>query len=379
MPASTRLIPLSLAIALGAVVALPAYAQQDYGNLGSTSMRAQREKRRAELKGEKEDKAAEQTVEQAPLYPNATRQSPEAKAKGSALKDLQALQEQYEKDDKAGVLAKADAILANGASGAYEKAFAAQLAGSAAAELDDQARAESYFAKAIEADGLDNNSHFQTMYNLAVVQYGEQKYPQALATMDRFLAETKSDNAEHQAFRAGILANMGRNDEAGAIYKTLLAKNPDDTRLMMNAVAALQQADQFDQAVTILADANQRGLLKDGKQLRALYVGYMNANKDKEALAVIRDGQAKGLLTPGPELGRDYAVLAQRAYAANDVNGAIELYKQAAPMYPDGEAYLNLAKVYSIEGRPADAKAAAQQALDKGVKKPDEARQLIGK
>src|SRR5690606_14169000 len=124
--------------------------------------------------------------------------------------------------------------------GAYDTSFAYTMAGNAAASSDQQARAADYIARAIAANGLDNDSHYATMYNLAVIQYGEEQYPAALATIDRFLAETKSDKPEHLAFRAGILANMGRDAEAAAAYLDLVAKNPGDKQLLMNAVAALQ-------------------------------------------------------------------------------------------------------------------------------------------
>ena len=65
---------------------------------------------------------------------------------------------------------------------------------------------------------------------------------------------------------------------------------------------------------------------------------------------------------------RDYQVLAQNAYVDDKIALAIELYGKAAPMAADGEAYLNLAKVLEYSGKKADAKAAAQKALDKGVK-----------
>jgi uncharacterized protein HemY len=54
------------------------------------------------------------------------------------------------------------------------------------------------------------------------------------------------------------------------------------------------------------------------------------------------------------------------------------MYGRAAPMAADGEAALNLAKVYAEAGKPAEAKAAAQQALDKGVKDAAAARKLLG-
>jgi len=46
-------------------------------------------------------------------------------------------------------------------------------------------------------------------------------------------------------------------------------------------------------------------------------------------------------------------------------------------MAADGEAYLNMAKILRDQGKTADAKAAAQKALDKGVKKPTEAKEIL--
>lgn len=371
-------LTVALTIALGLLVATPMAAAQDPTSTTRTkSMREQRAERLAELgKGKEEAKQAEQKPA---MFPNATRVAPEAKASGKMVKNLQALQDLYEKQDMAGVIAKAEDVAAMPAAGAYEKSYAYSLAGNAAADMDDQAKAADYFAKAIAANGLDNDSHFNTMYNLAVIQYGNDKYAEALVTIDRFLAETKSEKPEHLGFRAGVLANLNRNDEAAAIYKDLVAKNPTDKRVLMNAVAALQGADKFDQANLLLEDAYKRGMLTETRELRALYIGYMNAQRWTDAQKVIEDGVAKGLLQSGPDLARDYQVLAQNAYVDDKVALAIELYGRAAPMAADGEAYLNLAKVLEYSGKKAEAKAAAQKALDKGVKKPDEARNILSR
>ena len=366
-------VALSAALAF-AVLAPAAHAQQDKA---SPTMREQRAKRMAELGKGKQD--AKQEEQKPALYPNATRVSPEAKASGKTVKQLQALQELYEKQDMAGVIAKAEQVAALPAAGAYEKSFAYSLAGNAAADLDDQTKAAEYFGKAVEANGLDNDSHYNTMFNQAVIQFGNEKYADSLATMDRFLAETKSVDPKHAGFRAGILANLGRHDEAAVIYKDLVAKNPTDKRILMNAVAALQGADKFDQANVLLEDAYKRGMLSESRELRALYVGYMNAQRWADAKKVIDDGVAKGILQSGPDLARDYQVLAQNAYVDDKIALAIELYGKAAPMAADGEAYLNLAKVLEYSGKKADAKVAAQKALDKGVKKPDEAKGILSR
>lgn len=373
-------LTIALAAAIGLLLIAPAHAQQDpTATTRSKSMREQREARRAEL-GKSKDEAADKAVEQKPAaYPNATRVAPEAKASGKMIKNLQELQAIYEKPDNAGVIGRAEQIAAMPAAGAYEKSFAYSLAGNAAADMDDQAKAAEYFGKAVAANGLDNDSHFNTLYNLAVLQYGDEKYAEALATLDRFLAETKSTKPEHIGLRAGVLANLGRNDEAAAIYKDLVAKNPTDKRVLMNAVAALQGADKFDQANVLLEDAYKRGMLGEARELRALYIGYMNAQRWADAQKVIEDGVAKGVLQSGPDLARDYQVLAQNAYVDDKIALAIDLYSKAAPMAADGEAYLNLAKVLEYNGKKAEAKAAAQKALDKGIKKPDEAKSILSR
>ena len=366
-----------LFVALTAALAFATLAPSVDAQVANPSMRDQRAKRMAELGKQKDEPKQE---EQKPAkYPNATRVSPEAKASGKVLKQLQSLQEMYEKQDAAGVIANADKIATMPEAGAYDKSFAYSMAGNAAADMDDQARAAEYFKKAIDANGLDNDSHFNTLYNLAVIQFGNEKYADSLATMDRFLTETKSEKPEHQSFRAGILANLGRNDEAATIYKDLVAKNPTDKRILMNAVAALQGAEKFDQANVLLEDAYKRGMLSESRELRALYVGYMNAQRWNEAQKVIEDGVAKGILQSGPDLARDYQVLAQNAYVDDKIPLAIELYGKAAPMAADGEAYLNLAKVLEYSGKKAQAKEAAQKALDKGVKKPDEAKGILSR
>ncbi len=366
----------ALSVALGTLVAtlaaLPAIAQDGYGNTAPQSMRAKRDAARAKTE-------QKQTPEAPALFPNATRAQPDAKASSKALKGLQELQEQYEKEDFAGVVGKADA-LASGDASPYEKAFAYQLAGNASADLKNDAKAAEYFQKALDSNGLDNNSHYQVMHNLSAVQYGLERYDDALKTLDAFLAETKTDDPKYQSFRGSILASAGRNDDAAKLYAELLAKNPNDKKILMNAVASLQQADKFDQANVLLGDAYKKGLLTEAREYRALYSGYLNAeNKWKDAVPVINDGVAKGILPQDADLAKAYMIVAQNAYVADDMGLAVEMYGKAGPIAADGEAWLNLAKVYEFQKKTADSKAAAQKALDKGVKKPEEARRLLAK
>ena len=208
------------------------------------------------------------------------------------------------------------------------------------------ARALSDYRKAVDANGLGNNEHYQIMYNLAVLQLQAGQAADALATVDRLMSETKASTPEFVSLKANVLTQLKRPQEAVALYEQQLAQHPDDPKLLINAAAAYQAANQADKATALLARAQAAGSLSDASQYRALYVGYLNAGKTKEALAAIDAGLAKGILQPSPELANAYAVMAQNAYATGDTPTAIQMYQRAASMATDGEAALNLARVY---------------------------------
>jgi tetratricopeptide (TPR) repeat protein len=96
--------------------------------------------------------------------------------------------------------------------------------------------------------------------------------------------------------------------------------------------------------------------------------------RENDSAAVINEGLQKGILQPNAEV---YTVLAEDYYFTNQIPQAIEAYKKADAVSTDGEAALNLAKVYNNQGRAAEAKVAAEHALQKGVKQPEEARGII--
>ena len=364
--------PALLAVAVALVLPIasaPSWAA------GQESMTLQG-KREAERKARESKDKAENTA--AAQYPQATREEPEASASRRGLKALQELVETYNAGDTAKTAAAALAIATDADSNAYEKAFAYQIAATAVSGAGDEAKGAEYFAKAIEANGLGNNDHYTAMLNLAVVQYGAGEFPQALATIDRFLAETKSQKPEALNLRGGALMGMERYADAAAVYAAQVAASPEDKVARMNAVAAYQQAGQDDKAVALLADAQAKGQLVDANEYRALYVSYLNSERDKDALKVIDEGLAKGILKEGPELARAFMIIGQNAYYVEDEATALAMYTRAAPMADNGEAALNLAKLHSEAGNKAKAKAAAELALSKGVKDTAQAKRLAG-
>lgn len=311
-------------------------------------------------------------------YPQATRTEPAKQAvSGKDAKIANAIQADYDAKKYTEVMAQVDAYAATGPTNTYLQSYLYQLAASAAVSLQDDAKAAEYFKKTIDANGLDNNGHYQIMFNYAVTLNQADRYQDALTTIDRFLTETKSEKPDAIALKAYLLSQLDRPAEGAALYETILAKNSGDRSTLMNAVALYQQADNYDKANALLENARKQGLLVDGKEYRALFIGYINADKYQEAQAVLEEGVAKGAIEPSQTLANDYSIIAQSYYADDKVPQTIDFYTRATKVATDGEAALNLAKVLRNEDRLRDAKVAAREALAKGVKKPKDANDIL--
>ncbi len=382
------LLSLLVAAALGGAVVTDAIAQSDSGR-GRSSRSA-----KAEV-----------------LFPNATRQEPKEKTSAKLSSKLQKLIEVFNKgEDFAAVRTQADEILANPAANNADKALASQLAAQAAFNLDDTAGAKKYLQQAIELNGLDNNGHFQSMLMLAQLQLQDDQYTEGLATLDKYLAESKSQKPEDLVLKGQALyqseryqeaipvlkqaiaaspepkdswnqllmaayAEAGQSGEAVAAAEALAAKTPNDKKAQLNLASMYMQADQMDKAAAVMDKLRASGQLTDEREYKQLYSIYANTdNKEKDVIAVINEGMSKGILKPDYQT---YLALAQSYYYSDNIPQAIDNWKKAAPLSKDGETYLNLAKVLKNEGRAAEAKEAAQQALAKGVKKPEDAKKII--
>lgn len=389
-----------LAAAIGAVLAFGALSQVH----AQASQRAQERREREAQKGqEKASKTADQ-------FPNATRQQPDAKASAKVTPKLQKMMKLYDDDKGAEARVIADEVIANPAANAYDKSFAGQIAGQIAYESDDTNAALGYWNQAIESNGLDNNAHFSTMFTVAQVQLQEDKYTEALATIDRFLKESGSQKPEQLVVKGNALYRLERYPEAAAVLKQAIAaspepkaewqqllmaayaesgqggeaakmaeavaaKNPNDKRAQMNLAVVYQQNDMYDKSAAVMEKLRASGQLTEDKEYRQLYASYLNMDgKEKEAIGVINDGMQKGVLKPDYQT---YLALAQAYYFSDQMAPAIDAYKKAAPLSPDGETYLNLARVLWQEDRIPEAKEAAKQAIAKGVKKPDDAKKIL--
>ena len=358
------------------------------------------------------------------LYPDATRQEPEAKGSPKVQTKLNKLIEAYnkalEQEDEAKANAGyttartlADEIIANGSANAYDKALAAQIASQAALSTDDEAAAEGYLKQAVDANALGNNQHFQLMLQLAQLQLQKDDYTNGFATLDKYLAESKSKRPADFAFKGQYLyqadrfaecipplkqaietstnpedkvdnwtqilmvcyQEAGQLAEAVKVAEQLAAKSPNDKRAQMNLASIYLNSEQEAKAAAVLEKLRAAGLMTEEKDYRQLYLTYANMEgKEKDVIAVVNEGLQKGIVKPDYQT---YLALAQAYYYSEQIPQAIEAWQKAAPLSKDGETYLNLARVLWQEGRIPEAKVAARAALDKGLKKPDDAKKII--
>lgn len=353
------------------------------------------------------DKAPEQETQ----YPDATRKEPETKASRKMGPKLQKLFKAYEGEDVATVQALADEIIANEDANAYDKAISARIIGSMLL-ADDSARAYTYLQQAVGFDGLNNNDHYELMSVLAQLQMQDEKYDEALATIARLQQETNSQKPEFLAMKGNALYRMerypeaiaalkaategveapradwmqllmaaysesGQSEEAARLAEEVASRAPGDKQSQLNLAATYLQSEQYDKAAAVYEKLRAAGELTEDRDYRNLMAIYVNSeNREKEAIAVINEGLEKGALKGDHNT---YVALAQAYYFSEQPGPAIEAYRKAAPLASDGETYLNLARALLNEGRTAEAKQAAQQALDKGLESPDDAKRILAR
>lgn len=368
----------AVALLLGCAFAGHALAQEDdeFEDKPRSSSMTGSAAGAAERARQRKAEAAAKASQGPEMFPLATRKVEPARNTAADVKTANEIRDDFTAGKYADVIAKTDAYVAT-SKNAYLNSYFYQLAGSAESKLDDKAKAIAYFRKALETNGFDNNGHYQTMLILASTLAQEEQYDEALTWVDRFLAETKAETDDALRLKAVVLSNLGRDQEAVAVYEKLLAAHPDDQATMMAAATFYRKAGQDDKATALLNRARGAGKLQNEDQYRVLFNGYVKAEEYGEAEKVLLEGVEKGVIKPSPKLVNDYWLLAQGFYFAADMDKAADYYGRAAEIDKTGESYLQQAKALRDGERIGEAKAAARQALAKGIKQPKQANDIL--
>jgi len=318
---------------------------------------------------------------------------------------------QGEPDEQAKAQTMGEELLANAKTTGYTRAFVNRVMADIRLEQDDVQGSVDFLQAALAADALSNDQHYQTMLVLAQTLINEDRAEEGSAVFDRLVAETRTDNPDYLIIKANALYQLERYPEAleltrqlvaaapepksswqrllVALYaqteqplqaaetlKLLIAADPTDKALRTNLAGMYQEAGDNDAAVAVLNDMRAQGLLTTDRDYRALYSLYANIEgHDADVIAIINEGLDKGILEKNVQV---YTVLAQSHYFSEQIPEAIAAYQKAAELATDGAPTLNLARIYATEGRFAEAKAAANAALAKGLSTPGHAHVLLG-
>lgn len=370
---STLFLSAALALALPALLPHEALAQTTEGGVDAP-------KRHTRGAMRQEDAQKNAATNQAPLYPNATRTSPEQKGSKAAQKQMDELFKLQGEDDAADkMIAKADEVLANPGANAFDKSSAAYLAATAwqGKETKGFAEAIKYYQLAISNNGLHNNNHYRAMLQLSQLLDADEHHAEALAMIDRFLTETKSEDETAMKIKTQILLGMDKPAEAAAMLEKTAAANPDDKKTMMNLASLYLEANQDAKAYGIYQKMHAGDMFTEQKDYEGAFALLANIEgHEKDAMALIEEGEKKGVLQPTYQM---YSFIGRQYYDADNLPKAIEYWNKGAPMSKDGEMYLNVAKLQVDDNHFAEAKEAAMQAKAKGVKKVGDAWQVIAR
>lgn len=347
-----------------------------------------------------------------PLYPEASREDRAPTTQSRYVRKLQQIAKLSEGEKFEDIIRVSLEVVEDAKAKPADKAVGYQNAAYGALQLDDYERGLQYLEAAIATDALSNDNHFQMMWQVVQIRFSEEQYEEAMTWLDRFMAETNTRKPEHLALKGNALYRLDRFEEAAAVLEEaiktsdepqdswaqllmasyadlerpadaarvaegLAARNPTDKRTQMNLAAIYAQADDYERATATLERIRAAGMFTEDRDYRQLYAMYFNMDgKEAQAIEVINDGIAKGVLGETAEV---YVALAQAYYFSDKFEESIAAYRKAMPLAKDGEPALNLARVLSNEERFAESKAAAQEALAKGVRKPGDAWLIIAR
>jgi tetratricopeptide (TPR) repeat protein len=399
----------TLVIAISLALVAPAHAAADAAEEKKSAYKRLTERGESYTpEGDKIEKAEAK-------FPKATRQEPVRKPGSKIASEFNKLVEASNDKKTEETLVLAEKVIANPKASDYERSIAAQVAAYAwlDKETGNYTNAIRYLQDVLRYNGLDNNNHYEMLYQIAQMQLSDDDYKSSLESIDRFLAETQADLPKAHALRGNALYRLDRYAEAvdafnkalagepnpdkswnqmlmasyfeldkpleaARIAEQIAAKDPNDKAAQLNLASIYLQADQPAKAGQVYDRLRAAGMLTEAKDYENGYRLLANIDgREKDAVELINEGLSKNILQPSFEI---YSFLGQANYFADNIPQAIAAWEKAAPLDKDGETYLNLSKVLSQEeGRAKDAKANAQQALAKGVKKPGEAWMVVAR
>lgn len=346
-----------------------------------------------------------------PMFPAATREDPSIRPNARLQRDIQKLFEISQEEGKEAESEElAQKILTHRSAGAYEKAITHRLMAYLEINRDDYPAAIEQMKQAVAEDGLSNDDHFQSMFQVGQMQFQEDQFDAAIESLRAFNAAIVEPTQDHISLLGNALyraeryeeaavelrkaVSMGgepdpavsqllmatlfelkRTEEAAEVAAKLLEKDRDNASLIRNLSAIYVNADLIPQSIEVLADGLARGITAEERDYKQLSQLYRYSENDAKAIEVLTQGLDKGVLQPSLEI---YRGLGEAHYFSENIAEAAEAFGKADELSSDGEMALNYARTLAELERWSDAKSAANRAISKGVKRPGDAYVILG-
>lgn len=362
-------------------------------------------------------KPSKSKAKQETLYPNSERVAP--KLDLTSTRDQKNLNEALDAVNE-GDSAKAEPLLQaviTESKSKYAQALALQGVASLKYNDGDYKAAISNLKRALDLGVMPNDTYFQLTYMLAQFEMADEQYQATLDTVAKWRAEGKRETADSYAlegnaqYRLGnypaaiaainkaksltdkpepswdqllmaSYAEAGQSDKAAELAQQRLSEAPDSPEALHNATAILMQAQKYPEAIELMENSRNKGLLQaesDYISLAKLYLITAQENDDptpnaNKAAQVLEEGISKGLIKPTAD---NYVVQAQAAEMGNKFDKAVDFYQKAAAVATDGEPALRAGRLLLNENKYSSARSMLKDAIQKGVKSTGAAYMLL--
>lgn len=344
-------------------------------------------------------------------YPNATRQSPKNDLKKDA--DQKELQKAID-DSNAGNDAKAQEEaqkIADSSSSKYAQALALQILANVKFNAQDYKGAIETYKKLLDLNSLPNDGHFDSMFNLVNAYVADEQYQAAMDELKVWREQGKAETPESYALEGNIDYRLGKYPEtiaaikkaqsmtdkpkdswntilmaaysasgqsgqAAGVIEQQLAKDPNNKKVIHDAVVVYVQSNQYDKALALLDREHSQGLLTDESDYKLAAQLYDQSEKPAQGAKLLKEGFDKGVVKPSYDM---YKLLGDSFALGQDDKSAIDAYGQASPLAKDGYVDYVRGSLLLNNDRPKEAVEALKQAVAKGgLKKTGEAYILLG-
>lgn len=352
-------------------------------------------------------------------YPNATRSEPKNDLTSAAeQKTLQQGLDALNSGDEA----KAQELLQKSLESSkskYAQGVALQGLANLKFNAGDYKGAVENYKKLIDLNSVSNDAYFDSMFNMVNAYVGDEQYEQAAAELKTWREQGKRETADSYALEGNIdyrmkkfpeaiaaikkaqsltdqpkdswnnllmasYAESGQGSEASSVLDQQLAKDPNNKKVIQNALVLYVQSNEFDKALALLEREHTQGLLTDESDYLTAARIYANiaqstdngATNALKGAGALQEGLGKGVVKATAD---NYKLLGDLYMLAGQNEKALDAYGKASPLATNGDIDLRRAQVMGVALDYAEAKTVAQKAIARGVTHKGKAYLLLGK